>query len=317
MHPLERLLNLVALLLETKRPLTYEEIGTTLGAYDQDDPASAKRQFERDKDTLRQIGIPIEVVSTDAWEVDQAYRIPKERYELPDISFTPDEVAALFVAAHAAGEEGEAAQAFRKLALGAESGMLAALSGQAAPTGIDASGPHLPRIAEGVSGHRRLRFRYRPAEGEEGDREVDAWGLVFRRGAWYLIGGDRDRKEPRAFRLSRITSEVKDIGGGDAPPEGFRAGDHLSAGPWGVGEPDTTARVAFSPKVAWWALAGIPGSRTLETRPDGWTEADVPAAAGESFVSWVLSFGPDAVVLAPDPVRRTVVAALERVRASG
>lgn len=317
MHPLERLLNLVALLLETKRPLTYEEIGNTLGAYDQQDAASAKRQFERDKDTLRQIGIPIEVASTDAWDVDQAYRIPKERYELPDISFTPEEVAALFVAAHAAGEEGEAAQAFRKLALGAESGMLAALSGQAAPTGIDASGPHLRQVAEGVSGHRRLRFRYRPAEGEEGDREVDAWGLVFRRGAWYLIGGDRDRDQPRAFRLSRITSEVVDAGAGDAPPKDFRAGDYLSAGPWGVGEPDTTARVAFSPKVAWWALAGIPGSRTLETRPDGWTEAEVPAASGESFVSWVLSFGPDAVVLSPDPVRRTVVGALERVRASG
>jgi predicted DNA-binding transcriptional regulator YafY len=74
--------------------------------------------------------------------------------------------------------------------------------------------------------------------------------------------------------------------------------------------------VAFSPKVAWWALAGLPGGRTTGTRPDGWTEAEVPAAAGESFVSWVLSFGPDVVVLSPEPVRRTVVAALERVHAA-
>jgi predicted DNA-binding transcriptional regulator YafY len=89
-HPLERLINLVALLLETNRPLTFEEIRTALGAYDQTDRSSGKRQFERDKDVLRQIGIPVEVVSTDVWEVEEGYRIPRERYELPDISFTPD-----------------------------------------------------------------------------------------------------------------------------------------------------------------------------------------------------------------------------------
>jgi predicted DNA-binding transcriptional regulator YafY len=113
MHPLERLLNLVALLLDTNRPLTFEQIRTTLPAYDQDDKASAKRQFERDKDTLRGIGIPVETVPTDAWEVEEGYRIPKERYELPDVSFTAEEVAALFVAAHAPGEDGQAAQAFQ------------------------------------------------------------------------------------------------------------------------------------------------------------------------------------------------------------
>jgi proteasome accessory factor B len=90
MHPLERLLNLVALLLETGRPLTFEEIRGALQAYGQEDKASAKRQFERDKDTLRNIGIPVEAVPTDAWEVEEGYRIPKERYELPDLSLEPE-----------------------------------------------------------------------------------------------------------------------------------------------------------------------------------------------------------------------------------
>jgi proteasome accessory factor B len=314
MHPLERLINLVALLLETNRPLTFEEIRGLLPAYDQADRASAKRQFERDKDMLRQIGIPVETVATDAWEVEEGYRIPKERYELPDVSFTAEEVAALFVAAHAPGDP-EAARAFRKLALGAGAGVLPA--GEGAPTvGVDASGPHLRTVADGVSGRRRLRFRYRPVEGRAGQREVDAWALLFRGGAWYLVGGDRARGEPRSFRLSRIASGVRDAGEGDPPPDGFRAADHLTAGPWGLGEPETTARVAFSPKVVWWALAGLPGARTLRIRRDGWTEAEVPAAAGESFVSWVLSFGPDARVLAPASVRDAVVEALEAVRAS-
>jgi proteasome accessory factor B len=312
MHPLERLLNLVALLLETNRPLTFEEIRTTLQAYGQEDRASAKRQFERDKDTLRQIGIPVETVPTDAWEVEEGYRIDKAQYELPDLSLEPEEAAALFVAAH--GEGGEAAQAFRKLALGAEAGFLAAVDEGPPTSGVDASGPRLPQAAEAVSGRRRVRFRYRPVSGEEEDRDVDAWALLFRAGAWYLVGGDRRRGEPRSFRLSRVASDLRDGGPGEPPAEGFRAADHLTAGPWGLGEPEATARVAFSPKVSWWAVGGLPGARTAGTRSDGWTEAEVPV--GDAFVSWVLSFGDDAEVLAPAALRDEVTRALEAVRAA-
>jgi predicted DNA-binding transcriptional regulator YafY len=109
---------------------------------------------------------------------------------------------------------------------------------------------------------------------------------------------------------------VGDAGEGDPPPEGFRAAEQLAVGPWGVGEPETRARLAFSPKVAWWALAEVPGARTVGTRGGGWIEAEVPAGEGQSFVSWVLSFGPDAEVLAPKRLRDAVVAALEAVRAS-
>ena len=315
MHPLERLINLVALLLETSRPLTFEEIRKALGAYDQTDRDSAKRQFERDKDVLRSVGIPVEVAPTDPWEVEEGYRIPRERYELPDISFTPEEAAALFVAAHGPSESADASEAFRKLLPGTGKGVLAAI-GSEGTASVDTSGPHLQQIADAVAEHRLIRFRYRPSDGEEADREVDAWGLVFRRGAWYLVGGDRARGEARSFKLSRIVSKVKEAGDGDAPPQEFRASEHLTAGPWGLGEPQSEARVAFSPKVAWWALAGLRGAEALETREDGWTEASVPAGAEEPFVSWILSFGPDAEVLAPEEIRRLVVATLEKIRAA-
>jgi proteasome accessory factor B len=317
MYPLERLLNLLALLLEATRPLTFDDIrGTLSEAYTQGDRASAKRQFERDKDTLRQIGIPIEVVPTDAFEVEEGYRIPRDRYELPDISFTPEEAAALFVAATSPGGDPNAAQAVRKLATGAGGGLAAALADASGTPGVDASGPHLEAVADAAARRRRIRFRYRPLEGEPGEREVDVWALLFRKGSWYLVGRDRGRDEVRSFRLSRIASEIVDAGEADAPPDGFRASDHLQAGPWGVGAPETTARVAFSPKVAWWAVAGAPGARMLKTRKDGWTEAEVPAGQGESFVSWVLGFGPDARVVSPRAIRDAVVDRLESVRAS-
>ena len=315
MHPLERLVNLVALLLEARRPLTFDQIRAVLPAYQQGDKASAKRQFERDKDTLRAIGIPVEVAPTDVWEVEEGYRIPRERYELPEVEFTAEEAAALFVAAHA-GVGGEAAQAFRKLALGVDTGVLAGLAEREGNLGVDAAAPHLSDVADAVARRRRVAFRYRPLQGRAGERDVDAWGLVFRRGSWYLVGRDRKRGEPRSFRLSRFASPLKDLGEADLPPEGFRASEHVQAGPWGLGEPETTARVSFSPKVAWWALSGLPGARTLRTRRDGWTEAEVPAAGGEAFASWVLSFGADARVLGPKALRDIVVERLESVRVS-
>ena len=310
MEPLERLINLVALLLDSPRPLTFDGIRDALGAYGQPDAATAKRQFERDKDHLREIGVPVEVVATDVWETEDGYTIPKDRYYLPEISFTPEEVAALFVAAQSRAEDGEATHGLLKLIMGADATLLPS---DAPAIGADPSGAHLAALAEASARHRRVRFRYQTAQGDEGDRVVDAWGVVFRKGSWYLVGGDVDRGEPRSYRLSRFRSDVDDTGEGEPPPEDFRAADHIVAGPWGPGEPETRAVVAFSPKVGWWALAGVETGDT-RTRDDGWVEATLSASAGDAFVSWVLSFGPDAELVSPETLRDAVVARLEASR---
>ena len=317
MHPLERLLNLVALLLEAGRPMTFDQIRRVMPAYQQGDLASAKRMFERDKDTLREVGIPVELAATDIWEVEQGYRIPREQYYLPDVAFSPEEVWALFIAAHAPGEEGDAEQAFRKLSTGAETNVLAAMAERTATPGVDASGPYLGAIADALSRRRSIRFRYRPAQGKPGQREVDPYSLVFRSGNWYLVGLDRGRGEIRSFRLSRLLSPVKESGPSTLPPEGFEATSHLEAGPWGLGAPAARAKVAFSPKVAWWAIGATPGANVVRSRKDGWIEVEVPANQTESFLSWVLSFGPDARVLSPRGSRDQVVAKLEALAGRG
>jgi len=316
MHPLERLIDLVALLLEARRPLTFDDIRGLIPAYQQQDVSSAKRMFERDKDILREVGIPVDLDATDAWEVEQGYRIRKDQYYLPEVAFTAEEVWALFVAAHTPGESGEAEQAFQKLSAGTETNVLTAMADRTPAPGVDPSGPHLGAIADALARRRAIRFRYRPTQGKPGRREVDPYALVFRSGHWYLVGRDRGREEVRSFRLSRLLSPVKEAGEASAPPEGFDAARQLEAGPWGLGRPAERARVAFSPKVAWWAVPDVPGAEVLRTRRDGWVEVDVPASQTDSFVSWVLSFGPDARVYSPRPIRDEVVARLETM-ASG
>lgn len=315
MEPLERLLKLVALLLNAPRPMTFDEIREEMGAYTQEDREVAKRQFERDKDDLRRIGIPIETGGTDVYEVDVGYRIPKERYYLPEISFTPEEVAALFIAAHAPGPYGEAAQAFGKLARDADTAVISGLVDRRVP-GLHDSGPHVTDAADAVARRRLVRFAYRPSGGQPSDREVDAWGLIFFRGAWYLVGRDRSADDVRSFRLSRVVSGLEDAGDAEPAPEGFDARERLRSGPWGVGEPETTATVAFSSKVAWWAREQAPGSTVLRTRRDAWVVLEVPASFDESFLGWVRAFGPDAEILGPADLRRRLAASLEEIRAS-
>ena len=310
MHPLERLVNLVALLLESRLPLTFEQIRSKLAeGYGHGDLASAKRMFERDKDVLRDIGVPIEVVATDAWEVEQGYSIDKVRYYLPEIAFTPEEVSALFVAVRSAGDV-SAEDAVRKLLSGAEGGILAGFGGSGLAGGPD---PNLRQAAEAVAGQRQVVFGYRTSRGERSERRVDALGLAVRSGHWYLVGFDQDRGEIRSFRLSRISGGLAISGEGSEPPDGFRAADHVQAGPWGPGEPRSTATVAFSPEVAWWATGGVPGSEVVATRPDGWVELRVPAQPGQSLAPWVLSFGPDAEAVDPPELRDEVVARLEAI----
>ena len=87
--PLERLTNLVALLLETPRPLSIDDIADALVGQYPDDRTARRGAFERDKRLLRDEGVPIELTPGD--KGGTRYHIDKERYELPDLGLSEDE----------------------------------------------------------------------------------------------------------------------------------------------------------------------------------------------------------------------------------
>ncbi|MBO0729923.1 MAG: hypothetical protein J2P57_11740, partial [Acidimicrobiaceae bacterium] len=107
MDRLERLVNLVAALLDADVPLSRDQLQTRVGGY-AGDPATARRNFERDKDLLRQMGLPLVTEALDPGRPDEqfGYRIPRDRYELPDPGLDDEEVAALRLAASAVRLEG-------------------------------------------------------------------------------------------------------------------------------------------------------------------------------------------------------------------
>ena len=319
MEQAERLMDLFGLLVRSKQPVTFEEIRERVpDAYTQEDIDSAKRMFERDKDVLRELGVPIETRSKDIWtEESNAYFVDPDRYYLPEIAFSREEAAALFVAAGASGE-GDAEKGLRKLLASVGTDPLEASSSTVPVDSPELSGGLATRLSQAIADRRAVSFSYRAAQGETSRRTIDPYAIVWRSGHYYLVGMDHDRSEIRCFRVSRFASEPDDAGEAlTVAPEDFRGRDHVVGGPWGPEEAEKVpVTIAFSVRVSWWATQGMDG---VGSRPaaEGWEEKVLPGSTDESFVSWILSFGPDARVVDPPAVRAAVIARLEEALANG
>jgi proteasome accessory factor B len=309
MRRIERLINLIAALLETPRPLTADEIREQISGYDQPNDDAFRRAFERDKEALRAMGIPLELRKSDPFaEVGDAYIIPKDKYYLPELDLEPDELAALGVAAQAVlGAGDQAASGLLKLT--AETS-LPSLGGPRLLWGADvaAEQPLLGPLYAALLDRKVVRFRYGPGEGAA-QRTVESYGLVHRRGHWYLVGKDAGDGVIKSFRVSRI-SDVHASTSSYEVPEGFVAGDRLDREAWEWGpEPMADAIILFSDSVRWWAEQNLPTAATIE-RPDG-LEVRVPFANVDALVTWLIGFGDKVTLLEPEPARRRLLACVE------
>ncbi|MEX2588370.1 MAG: WYL domain-containing protein [Actinomycetota bacterium] len=312
----ERLLNLIVMLLETKQPVTAELIHRTIPGYGQDQWDSFKRMFERDKEELREMGIPLELSGTDLWDTEQGYRIPKDRYYLPELDLEPDELASLWLAASLLkmGDPGPARNALMKLSDAPLPEEQRSLSLVSADMGLAA--PNLSVTLDALSDRKPLTFRYRSRSGTR-DRTVDPYGLTHRRGRWYLVGRDASVEQIRSFRLDRVEGSVRmthpskpgpefDI------PEDFSLKGYLERPPFAQGEHDATrAQVLFDSSTSWWVERSSPWLR-LEAHEQG-AVATVEVTDDSGFVSWLLGFGRGAEVLEPQRLRDLVRERLESI----
>src|SRR6516164_2645023 len=306
----ERLLSLVVCLLSSQRYLSGTQIRAAVPGYP-DSFDAFKRMFERDKEELRDLGIPLDMGTNGTVDEEVGYRIPRQAYVLPDITLEPDEAAVLAVAArvwHRAELAGAAAGALLKLrAAGVE-------AEEAAQPGIEprlqAGEAAFAPLWEAVRDRRPVTFRYRAAGRSEAQRrELEPWGVVNRHGRWYAAGHDRARQAVRAFRLSRIDGRVEFCGppGSVTVPadtdvrELVRSWDDRPV-------PPRTAVLGVR------AGAGL-GIRRQATREvpgsDGWDEVELPFAEVAWFSEHLASFGPDVVVREPADLRDAVITRLK------
>ena len=316
----ERLLNLSAALLAAERPLTAAEIRQRVPGYPEE-LASFRRSFERDKDDLRQMGIPLrlEQVLHDGAHTD-GYRIPPEEYALRDPGLEADELAALHFAVHAVRLEGvSSADALQTLA-GERFAAMDQLrsAGPTAGAGPADDAPlarvpvdqRLMAIFGALVDHHPVAFRY-----NDTDRVVEPHRLDYQRGRWYLSGHDRQRGEARSFRVERMGGELSVLRGETfVPPAQPHPGVVLRSWQLGTGEP-VWAEVAVDADQAVSARRHLGDDAVIGTDGDGRVRFRVPVRNLEAFRGFVLTFLDHAEVIAPPEVRADVVAWLRQLTA--
>lgn len=310
----ERLLNLVIALLSTRQFLLKEQIRAAVPQYaDCPNDEAFDRMFERDKDELRDLGVPLRTGSNDAWFDDEVgYRVDRAAYALPEVRFEPDELAVLGLASRVWQQASLAAPASRALlklrALGVE-------PDDEGLVGIEprvrTSEPAFDPVYAAVRDRQAIRFDYQRSGTRSGaTRHLEPWGIVSRYGRWYVVGHDRDRGATRVFRLSRITGAVDAIG---------RPGDV-----------QVPPGVDFRTEVA--ALVPLPhrGDALLHVRTgaghalrrravavraadEGWDELVVAFSDAEVLAQEVCGYGPDVRVVDPSEVTDAVVRRLAAV----
>jgi proteasome accessory factor B len=318
----ERLMNLVIALLSTRSFITAERIRETVYGYaDSASDEAFSRMFERDKNELRDLGIPLETGRVSQFDPTEGYRINRDAYALPAVELTADEAAAVAVATRL-WESPELITATQGALLKLRAAGVdvdapnseVAITSTASLPGLRGSEDVLGILLSAIDSGHAVQFPHRSSRSEPyRTRTVEPWGVITHRGRWYLVGHDRDRDAVRTFRLSRIGPEVTPIGpaGAVTRPDGvdLREIVHRAVGEWpATGE--ARVWIAEGRATALRRRATVIGPRTLGDRAG--EEIAVEIGMFDRLAREIASYGADAVALEPQSLRDDV---LERLRA--
>ncbi len=293
--PLERVTNLLALLLESRVPVTLQQIADQLSEWYSGSDSAIRASFERDKSVLRDIGVPIETEVLGGNQAGQTgYRLDRDRFELRGLQLADDERHALQTAVAAVrsdvGQEG-----VWKLGGAVAAGATIAADLPALPA--------LPALRAASSEHRPVVLRYHGLE-----RRLDPYGLLLRAGFWYVIGHDHLRGEVRTFRVDRIEGDVEPVEDEHFErPDGFDPRVVFPDDPKAIGGGEGTAIVRIDAPVAPSVLREVRDEAVVARHADGAVDVVVPCANDAAFRSWLFDLGTHAEVVGPLDVRSRVV----------
>jgi predicted DNA-binding transcriptional regulator YafY len=308
MEKIERLINLTAYLLDRTQPVALERLSTTVYREEKTGGEALRRTFERDKDELRDMGIEVEAV-TGADGEEAGYTIRREKYYLPRMDFTPQERVALTMVSRlflGSGTpfSGPAHSAMLKLAFDTEGGKPALQVPGMRVIDVPRERGTLDVILDALARRKTVTFSYRSLDSLENlEREVEPYGLLNRRGFWYLVGRCRARGEVRCFKLDRITSKVGVNKKSPRSPDFEVPADfnleQEARWEWPIRCEELISRVSFAPRLAFAFESGIAEVVSSKRLKDGTLKVTYRVGDPEEFIDWVLEFGTDARITDP------------------
>ena len=277
------------------------------------------KSVRRDIEFMRgRLGLPLEYDGR-RW----GYHYTEEVSSFPSLQITEGELFALLVAEKALQQyrgtpfEKPLASAFQKMASSLPETISLSLSEWDRTISFRTSvEPVLnleifDTLARAAGRYQQLRLDYRkPGQSQTESRVVDPYHLGNINGEWFLFAFDHLRKEMRTFVPARIKA-VELTGKKFTRPEGFSLEQQLR-GSFGVrsGEGRFDVTVRFNGKVAdyirekrWHA------SQELRELRDGGVELRLRLSSLVEVERWILSWGGDAVAVAPAELVQAVKAA--------
>ncbi|MGV8885118.1 MAG: helix-turn-helix transcriptional regulator [Microbacteriaceae bacterium] len=320
----ERLFSLVLALLATENGLTKTEILSTVQGYRQafttsGDNANLERKFERDKDDIRELGVPLETVQAPGDPGNNQnlrYRIPRGAYELPtDISFSAEETTLLNLAAMVWREGSLSAESRRALL-------------KLRSLGVTADEPiigYAPRLRVRDAAFEPLntalgraaivRFAYlKPGEAEARVRTVAPLALVQHQGRWHLFAQEPGTAVTKTFLLRRIvgavvtTGETCEAPGDDASARALRELDEVWARNIAVVEVEPGSDAATRLNKRRGTMVAASASPQRDVLELHYSDANI-------FADELAGFGPEVLVHSPETLRDAVRARLETTAA--
>ena len=321
----ERLLNLLTLLLNSRRPISLRELREMdeFRAYCSVDPKTGERAFERDKASLVELGVPLRWITPENSQDEEGlggYLIERDKYYLPQLDLSASEHALLSIAgAAAASVEGfprkkEVLRAMNKLGFDINESLTLRSSVLAhAPLNSSADFGHvlasLDFLHDSVMRRCRVELIY-PGNRRDEQRVVDPYGLYYRQGAWYLVGYCHLRQSERTFHVGRIkelaVAKGARRGGNFELPESFDINVHSRQRPW---EYPRENPVEVTIRLAKRLVAAVPeifgGRARVEPSSNG-VLVRLSMAYRPPLIAAVLPFGADAEVLSPLDLREEI-----------
>ncbi|MCL1601221.1 MAG: WYL domain-containing protein [Actinomycetia bacterium] len=288
---IERILNLLAFLLTVGRPVTADEIRHTVKGYDQPSDEAFRRTFERDKDLLRTLGVPISLTHTDVWEVELGYIIPTDDYQITDPGLTDEERSALMIAAQAVRFGGQSTEAAAIFKLGGAT----TNSGAAVAADLGHDLEVLGELFEAITDRRRVLFTYK-----DRPRTVEPYGLGHRFGHWYLLAPEVGQADTvKAFRLDRMSQlKVDEAGSMFARPNDFDPATSLPDMGRSRGDDAITAQIRFNLDVAEIAMEQAADVVEIDRDSESVT-VELSVSSVPHFNGWMLGFDDKSLIESP------------------
>ncbi len=299
-------MNLVALLTESQRPLTFDEICHRMRGQYPEKAEARRTAFEREKRTLRKLGIPFTTQVLGGDDAGRtAYSIDRSEYKLLDFDLTREEMSAL-------------QQAAAMVQIGTAWGKRAVqwLGGEVATTAptevahIEAKSAALPILFDACSAQKTASFEYHSRQ-----RVVHPYGLIARNGFWYLIAHDTERGSQVTYRVDRIAGDIS-LGAADSftRPEHFDLETAYNRDPKNFeGNNEEMAIVRLDPRVAPGVIRELGDGAVVNTEDGGFVHVQVPCGNRSAFRSWLYAMVDRAVVLSPEHIRQEIIADLQRM----